>query len=398
LLLAVAAAVLVGFVAAIASAGVGPDNSPVITFVSPPSPNEGATLTTTDAVSFSFTYNRKPAAKLTLTCTLAGPTASSGDCDAPVASGTKNSLSGKSYTGLADGSYTFTVTVTLTDGGAATSETRHFTLNVPHDRIFWGTSGALGRANRDGTNVNKTFMTGVSTPLAIATDSNYIYWVSSGSTISRANLDGTGLIANFITGAEDASGIAVNGTHIYWSNYGANEHLPPYGTIGRANLDGTDVNQSLMTGIINPVGLAVDANYLYYSQSWNTQFFNGKIGRAGLDGLNANPNFIDIGNYNAGDVEVDAGYIYWSNNYSLWGSPMTIGRANVDGSNVNSSFIQTIGNPWGVAVDSGYVYWTMSIPFISNMTIGRASLDGSGINNSFITGLFHPTGLALGNS
>jgi hypothetical protein len=105
----VAAVAFAGIVSALASAA----TRPTITFV-PPSPAEGATLTT-NSVSFAFTYNRQPKATQTLTCALSGPTPSSGACDAPFASGDKSSQSGKSYSGLANGSYTFTVSLTLTE-------------------------------------------------------------------------------------------------------------------------------------------------------------------------------------------------------------------------------------------------------------------------------------------
>jgi hypothetical protein len=101
-----------------------------IAFLSP-SPANAASLTS-NAVSFKFTYNRKPTATKSLVCTLEGPTASassSADCDAPVAAGEKGSQSGKSYSGLANGSYTFTVSLTLTDGGTA-SATRRFSIAV----------------------------------------------------------------------------------------------------------------------------------------------------------------------------------------------------------------------------------------------------------------------------
>jgi hypothetical protein len=123
LLVTVAAVATLGLATAFASAA----SAPTITFL-PPSPAEAATLTT-DSVSLKFAYNKKPKATRRLTCTLAGPTPSSGACDAPVAAG-DGSQSGKSYSGLANGSYTFTVTLTLTDGGTA-SATRHFTVAVP---------------------------------------------------------------------------------------------------------------------------------------------------------------------------------------------------------------------------------------------------------------------------
>jgi PA domain len=124
LFVAVAVAVMVGFVATFASAAAMP-NRPAISFVSP-SPAEGATVTA-DPVAFAFTSNRTPKQTKTLICTLASATTtSSSACDTPTAI-TGGSSSGKSYTGLASGSYTFTVSLTLTDGGTV-SATRHFTV------------------------------------------------------------------------------------------------------------------------------------------------------------------------------------------------------------------------------------------------------------------------------
>lgn len=164
MVVAVAAVALVGIVSAVAAAATGP----TIAFVSP-SPAEGATLTT-DSVAFGFTYNRKPSGTQTLVCALSGPTPSSGACEAPVASGAKGSRSGKSYGGLANGEYTFTVTLNLTDGGTA-SATRHFTVDVPaSSHLYWTNAGAIGRANLDGTGANQSFITGASQPVGVAVD------------------------------------------------------------------------------------------------------------------------------------------------------------------------------------------------------------------------------------
>ncbi len=106
---------------------VGP-NSPTIVFVSPPSPSEGATLTT-NSVQFTFTYNRKVNQTQSLRCTLQGPTPSTAACDTPVGTALPNwSQSGKSYSGLANGAYTMNVQLFLTDGGA-TLGVRRFTIN-----------------------------------------------------------------------------------------------------------------------------------------------------------------------------------------------------------------------------------------------------------------------------
>jgi len=124
LLATVAAAVLVGFVATFASAAAKPNNLQ-ITFTDPAS--DGGLLTTG---AVQFTYNRIPNATKTLTCATSGPNgyASSG-CTTPQAGVVKGTSTASSlpYVGVTQGSYTFTVTLTLTDGGT-TSATVHFRI------------------------------------------------------------------------------------------------------------------------------------------------------------------------------------------------------------------------------------------------------------------------------
>jgi hypothetical protein len=123
LLATVAAAVLVGFVATFASAAAKPNNLQ-ITFTDPAS--DGGLLT---SGAVQFTYNRIPNATKTLTCATSGPNgyASSG-CTTPQ-DGVKGASTARSqpYVGVTQGSYTFTVTLTLTDGGT-TSATVHFRI------------------------------------------------------------------------------------------------------------------------------------------------------------------------------------------------------------------------------------------------------------------------------
>jgi hypothetical protein len=81
------------------------------------------------------------------------------------------SQSGKSYGGLANGSYTFSVSLSLTDGGTA-SATRHFTIAVASRHVYWGNvnAGTIGRADVDGENPNPSFITGVRAPRGLAVD------------------------------------------------------------------------------------------------------------------------------------------------------------------------------------------------------------------------------------
>jgi hypothetical protein len=86
----------------------------------------------------------------------------------------------------------------------------------------------------------------------VAVNGRYVYWANYGSgTIARANLDGANVEKRFITGADEPIGIAVDSGHVYWTNAGLD---PGSGTIGRANLDGSRVNQHFTRRATRPAG------------------------------------------------------------------------------------------------------------------------------------------------
>jgi hypothetical protein len=221
----------------------------------------------------------------------------------------------------------------------------------------------------------------------------FVYWTGAfGGTIGRANLDGTGVDKRFITDARAPVGVAVDATHVYWANWKTR-------AIGRANLDGTGVDQSFIRTERRPYGVAVDAEHVYWTDT------AGAIGRANLDGTGADPDFIgDAIDLNANGVSVDAAHIYWTDEVcdDLLGCVDTIARANLDGTGVDRSFITVTDASvlTGVAVDAGHVYWTAK-DYYDTGVLGRASLDGTGVNQSFIaktggaSGAAEPSGVAV---
>jgi len=151
-------------------------------------------------------------------------------------------------------------------------------------------TGAIGRANLDGTNIDLDFIRGISYPGPLAVDATHIYWGGGRDhpAIGRAKLNGTGVHESFIAGL-GARGVAVAGGHVYGA--GIN-------TIGRANLDSTGVDVDFIHEGAN--GVAVDATHIYWGGS--------AIGRANLDGTGVDPNFIPVSHFNnnrAYDVAVD---------------------------------------------------------------------------------------------
>ena len=178
---------------------------------------------------------------------------------------------------------------------------------IAGSHIYWASGGAIARANVDGTGVDGQFISGLAIPRStspistgggpcgIAVAGKYIYWMNTEEgatpvTIGRANLDGTGVNKRFITGVTPGCGIAVVRGHIYWTNAGFVESRY---AIGRANLDGTGVNQRFIRTAGIPCGVAAYQGHIYWGQSTGGLAHpSTTIGRANLDGSAVNNRFI----------------------------------------------------------------------------------------------------------
>jgi hypothetical protein len=264
-------------------------------------------------------------------------------------------------------------------------------------RIYWVNNGihkhaalratahSIGVADLDGKNVNQRLVDGIAYPNGLTAHGEYLYWTDTfDNAIGRSKLDGTDVQKKFITeGAAFPVGISVQGRYIYFANNGTF-------AISRARLDGSKVDKEFINvggapGM--PNGLATDANYIYWSTLTNT------IARAKLDGTGMNLKFITDTGVQSETVlsplpyglVVSGQYIYWANQ-----ADGAVGRAKLDGTEANKLFIQGADFPGGVAVDDQYIYWANN-----NDTIGRAKLDGTEVNQKFITGANAPAGLAL---
>jgi hypothetical protein len=181
---------------------------------------------------------------------------------------------------------------------------------VPGRGCLWARSSpaAIGRANVDGSGVDDQFIPGLAIPRSpafqtadpcgVAVAGKYIYWMNSAESgkplpIGRANLDGTGVNKRFIMGVPGGTcGIAVVGGHIYWTN--EYEHgLLDDGFVGRANLDGTGVNRRFIRTAGIPCGVAVYQGHIYWTQAKDGMAHpSSTIGRANLDGSAVNHQFI----------------------------------------------------------------------------------------------------------
>ena len=233
-------------------------------------------------------------------------------------------------------------------------------IAVDGEHIYWTTASGIGRAKLDGTDVEPSFIPSVGdAPLrSVAVDAGHLYWsyysCPGGNqrctgAIARANLDGTGVDRTFID-AVNANGLAVDPNFLYWTDFFSEFGLtnPPVpDTIGRANLDGTGVETNFITPpssfATHLLDIAVDSGHIYWTRPYES------IGRANLDGTGVEQRFIPTAGV---DIAVDDHHVYWTHGFTLQFCPPTaIGRGNLDGTGVDSSFIEV---PCGatVAVDS----------------------------------------------
>lgn len=166
--------------------------------------------------------------------------------------------------------------------------------------------------------------------------------------------------------------------------------------IGRADLDGSNANGSFIGGE-GGYSIAVDEGHVYWTNSET-------IGRAGLDGSSVDQDFIDLGGVHPGDLAVDDQHIYWTS------SDDSIGRAELDGTGVDQVFVpnavgqQARDTLFALAVDSGHLYWSWMEDPSSGMSqnwIGRADLAGTDVSKKLLNTIGgpaywgHPGGLAV---
>jgi sugar lactone lactonase YvrE len=250
----------------------------------------------------------------------------------------------------------------------------------------------VGRAELNGTSVEKSFIADVAIPGAIALDSHHIYWTNTETgAIGRADLDGTHVDQSFISDGGAIGALAVDARHIYWASGGS---VSSPAAIARANIDGTGIDPGFLS--IGPgsfiAGLAVNRHHIYW-----TNRDEGTIGQADLSGSHIKRELISSAKDPTGLV-LDSRHLYWAND-PTGGASAAIGRSRLDGAQVHETFITGVSEPFGVAVDSRHIYWAN----YGSQTIGRAGLNGSHPDQSFIVagatepaGESSPMGVAVG--
>ena len=240
---------------------------------------------------------------------------------------------------------------------------------------------SIGRADTEGERLNRVFLDdgGVSDIYGglsdVAVGGDHIYWIRSidgAAAIGRATLNASQVNPSFVTGLSSVRGLTANDQYLYWGG----------DSIGRARLDGTDVQPNLLTPSGGARDVAASDQYLYWSSEVG-------IGRASLDGMGADPGFIDTGaitgtipyppqgSSRPSHLAINSAQAFWVD-LSYETGERQIRRASIDG----SGEIQTVvsdggyrGDYYGsLAADDTCVFYGLSWGMVSNEI---RSFDGS---------------------
>jgi hypothetical protein len=240
----------------------------------------------------------------------------------------------------------------------------------------------IGTAALDGR-TGKAKLVHTRHPWAVAADDEYVYWAryyccgGKPQYIGRARRDGTHVDQSFITvtggSGSGIDSIAVDRSHVYWTD----DYM-----IGRANRNGTNVQPSFIAfdrQTEHPASVQVSGGKLYF-------FFSGvvskSIGRVSADGSGLDTAYVP--GVGGSALAVDARHLYWTQ-----GQTRSIARSKLDGSKVDEHFLDVRAQ--GLAVGAGHIFWAT----YPTGVIGRASLDGTHVNRRFVRRIKHAHTLAV---
>ena len=163
------------------------------------------------------------------------------------------------------------------------------------------------------------------------------------------------------------------GAYIYWSSYNSGNS-----TVGRADLDGLNANQSLVDGIYFGGGVATDGAHVYWGESGGNPASPGPgaIGRANTDGTSPDHHFLSSGTP-CGVFALEAtstSDLWWQGSSCSSGNSFITHHSGAGYVPVGSSANYSCG----FDVDASHIYYS------ERRYIVRANLDGSGVDPTWL--------------
>lgn len=244
----------------------------------------------------------------------------------------------------------------------------------------------IEKFNHNGTLVNASFITGLSSPNGLVLSGADLYVVNQASgTIGKYTTAGATVNAALITGFTFPYGIAVAGNDLYISDSAA-------GTIGKYTTAGAPVNATLVSGLNVPRGVAVGGGNLYVAITDNgnvpkVAVYNSTSGALVNGALITYPTGTAIH-----EVAVSGTDLYVMIN----GSPGRVEKYSTAGTLVNASLVGGLTALGRIAVSGTDLYVTAQGTSIGVATVGKYTTAGGIVNATLVGGLNSAYGIAIG--
>ena len=256
--------------------------------------------------------------------------------------------------------------------------------------LYWADYGAgtISFLNLNTAETPTVLMSGLDGPAGIEIVGNNIYWINQNTnSIGRANLDGSGINKNFIPTRESPLYLLHHDGYFYWSNYAVDDvgRDPLNSSIGRSLVDGTNVDQFFIPQTYFGQGLGTDGTYLYWGNAGSPATLGtGTVGRATLSGEEINNSFVT-------GLNRPTSVLFFNNLLYVTDGAFDSRIINVylDGTRFDTPLIETQGLSTSLAIDGVNIFWNSEVSGL----IGRADLDGNNVNITFISGLDSTGGL-----
>jgi hypothetical protein len=213
--------------------------------------------------------------------------------------------------------YFFLFTPSVPDGGPPPQGPIDVAVDAQSQNIYWvdflrGTVNALPL--RSGGSSPALLATGLSSPIAIALDASYVYWLDFGTTqgtgsVNRVRINPPNTVEPLATGQDQPKDLAVDATSVYWTsrtNSGSVSKVP----IGGGPVTVLAKNQG------GPTAIVVDTQFVYWTNYNDNNVV--KVPLAGLpastgDGGTLSPYILASKQNLPVAIAIDEKNVYWAN-------------------------------------------------------------------------------------
>ncbi len=233
------------------------------------------------------------------------------------------------------------------------------------------TGGTIGEYSLDGSTINSSLVSGLSSPgLGLALSGTNLFVGTNGSWVQEYTTSGAPVATPLITFLPAVNGIAISGSDMFVVNSS---------NVSEFTLSGAPVSNPLVTNLHgNPVFIAASSSDIFVAN-----FGSGTVSEYTLSGSLVNADLITVSSPDGIVVSGNDLFIASSDNG-------TIGEYTISGTVVKASLVTGLQAPEALALAGSDLYVVNDFNSIAEYTVS-----GSIVNSALVTGLNSPGGLVV---